>query len=81
MVKMSKMAIRVDVSAALQGRLPFTCPRSKNVRLKVSRPSTSTKARSTSSISEESLGKTRPAYVPNEISDPNYVRIFDTTVS
>ena len=27
-----------------------------------------------------SAGRTRPAYIPNRIDDPNYVRIFDTTL-
>ena len=30
--------------------------------------------------SEESTRCSRPAYIPNRISDPNYVRIFDTTL-
>lgn len=41
---------------------------------------TTTTRRRISCCSLSALPRLRPEYVPNQISDPNYVRIFDTTL-
>ncbi|XP_057546803.1 2-isopropylmalate synthase A-like isoform X1 [Amaranthus tricolor] len=47
--------------------------------LSISSPTTTIKCSATSSPPPENIFR-RPDYIPNKISDPNYIRIFDTTL-
>lgn len=54
------------------------CPRPCAVTTPGSSSSSSSNGKTSGTSSASS--RTRPEYVPNKISDPNYVRIFDTTL-
>ncbi|GMH43765.1 hypothetical protein BSKO_11699 [Bryopsis sp. KO-2023] len=58
------------------------CALLRRTRISSSRPSRQFPSRRVCAVASESptSTRTRPEYVPNKISDPNYVRIFDTTL-